>query len=126
MAGKVLISLSDSNSTFHLEGEIEPTNLTIPMLEYGEPWILEPLAILPPAKRDEGLGGGQDGWFAEPGSGPPFNRALTLAKEDTKWSGPGDDASMPSRRIGGCPTATVFTESKDKNNHWNSRDTSSY
>lgn len=43
--------------------EIEPTNLLVSMLEYCEPQILEPLAILPLVKRDKGSGGGHDVWF---------------------------------------------------------------
>uniref|UniRef100_A0A0E0EGP0 Uncharacterized protein n=1 Tax=Oryza meridionalis TaxID=40149 RepID=A0A0E0EGP0_9ORYZ len=41
MAGKALISFSNSNSTLHLEGEIELVNQAFPMLEDGEPRILE-------------------------------------------------------------------------------------
>uniref|UniRef100_A0A0E0II83 Uncharacterized protein n=1 Tax=Oryza nivara TaxID=4536 RepID=A0A0E0II83_ORYNI len=70
MAGKTLISFSNSNSTLHLEGEIE-------------------LAILPPVRRGEGSSGHHDGSakLIEPRfshSGSPFDRVLTFAEEDTK------------------------------------------
>ncbi len=92
MAGKALISFSNSNSTFHLEGEIELVNQAFPMLEDGEPRILESQAILPPVRRGEGSSGHHDGSaeLIEPRfghSGSPFDRVLTFAEEDTKGYG---------------------------------------
>lgn len=92
MAGKALISFSNSNSTFHLEGEIELVNQAFPMLEDGEPRILESQVILPPVRRGEGSSGHHDGSaeLIEPRvghSGFPFDRVLTFAEDGTKGYG---------------------------------------
>uniref|UniRef100_A0A0E0M5V3 Uncharacterized protein n=1 Tax=Oryza punctata TaxID=4537 RepID=A0A0E0M5V3_ORYPU len=53
MAGKAFVSLSSSNSMYHLEGEIQPANVVYPAIQDGKPRVLDPLVILSPPSHDE-------------------------------------------------------------------------
>uniref|UniRef100_A0A0E0JJ92 Uncharacterized protein n=1 Tax=Oryza punctata TaxID=4537 RepID=A0A0E0JJ92_ORYPU len=119
MVGKALISLFGSNSTFHLEGEIQLANVAFLALEDGEPRVLEPLVVLPPPSCNEGSAGGQEGLAKSVVAplDPPFECALAFTQEDPKVLGPG---------VKSLPKAYNGSTSRDGNSPRPSKDESSY
>uniref|UniRef100_A0A0E0MLH5 Uncharacterized protein n=1 Tax=Oryza punctata TaxID=4537 RepID=A0A0E0MLH5_ORYPU len=147
MARKALISLSVSNSTFHLDGEIQPANVAFPVLKTTNPRSWNPWQSCHRPGATRGRPAARRVRPNQPRSplGPPFNYALTftlrIQKSQTWVSNPsrrpttgvivpqqlictpsfhGNDVPRPSRAYGG------FTTPGDGSSPRPSKDESSY